>query len=483
MKKRTPYAHMLAGLDWLTMMGSFVAAIVLRGRSFGEGFFLIGYPVYGEVLFLASYSFVGLVVFQYMGLYRVSVFLTVLDHTVRLIKALAAVAVGIGLLAFFVRSEFIVDSRLALIYFVLITFSLMMVGRVIIFRSFYQFATQHRVFRRNALVVGANATGRNIAVNIFLNDHLGLNVVGFLDDELTLGKAVFNRVKVVGRIAEVQEVVKVFDVDEIILCLDNVEQTLFIDVLERSVSTGVRVNISSPLYDVIAARFDIEKYGNVPVVGISQVGPSPVYEIGKRLLDLALAAAGLMLLLPIFIVVSIAIKLTSRGPVFFSQERVGRDGKTFKFYKFRSMKVAEEDDKEREAKYAELIRGKWQGEDLGNPTKIVNQARITRIGSLLRKTSLDELPQLLNVLRGDMSLVGPRPCLPYEWKHYEDWHKRRLSVMPGCTGMWQVLGRSQVGFQDMVILDLFYSQNASFSLDLWLLVKTIPVMALGKGGK
>jgi exopolysaccharide biosynthesis polyprenyl glycosylphosphotransferase len=483
MKKRKPYTYALAALDWLTVMGSFVTAIVLRGRTFGEGFILVGYPVYGEVLFLGCYSLASLLVFHSMGLYRMSVFLTVLDHTVRLIKALAAVVSGIGLLAFFVRAGFIVDSRLALIYFALITFSLMLVGRVIIFRSFYQFATQHQVFRRNALVVGANTTGRNVAVNIFLNDHLGLNVVGFLDEELPLGKAVFNRVKVVGRISEVQEVAKVFDIDEIILCLDNVEQIQFIDVLEKSVATGVRVNISSPLYDVIAARFDIERYGNVPVVGISQVGPSPIYEAGKRLFDLAAAAAGLLLMFPIFLVVAIAIKLTSRGPVFFSQERVGRDGRTFKFYKFRSMTVAREDEREREAKYAELIRGKWRGEDGTNPTKIVNQARITRVGSILRKTSMDELPQLFNVVRGDMSLVGPRPCLPYEWKHYEDWHKRRLSVIPGCTGMWQVLGRSQVGFQDMVILDLFYSQNASFSLDLWLLVKTIPVMVLGKGGK
>jgi undecaprenyl-phosphate galactose phosphotransferase len=137
----------------------------------------------------------------------------------------------------------------------------------------------------------------------------------------------------------------------------------------------------------------------------------------------------------------------------------------------------------REEKYAQLIRGDWAGGSTQTPTKIVDESRVTKIGSILRRSSLDELPQLYNVLRGDMSLVGPRPCLPYEWKHYEDWHKKRLKVMPGCTGMWQVLGRSQVGFQDMVILDLFYSQNASFHLDLWLLLKTIPVMVFGKGGK
>jgi lipopolysaccharide/colanic/teichoic acid biosynthesis glycosyltransferase len=198
------------------------------------------------------------------------------------------------------------------------------------------------------------------------------------------------------------------------------------------------------------------------------------------------SALGLILLAPVLAAITLAIKMESPGPVIFRQTRVGRNGKTFDFFKFRSMKVESEhtDNQARELKYADLIKGKAVSVgDSKNPTKIVDEDRITNIGRLIRKTSLDELPQLFNVLRGDMSLVGPRPCLPYEWKHYEEWHKRRLSVTPGCTGMWQVVGRSKVGFQDMVILDLFYSQNASFHLDLWLLFKTIPVMVLGRGGK
>ncbi len=115
-------------------------------------------------------------------------------------------------------------------------------------------------------------------------------------------------------------------------------------------------------------------------------------------------------------------------------------------------------------------------------TKIVNKANVTSVGKWLRRTSLDELPQFFNVLKGDMSLVGPRPCLPYEWENYEEWHKKRLSVAPGCTGVWQVSGRSEVGFRDMVILDLYYIQNASLHMDLKLILKTIPVMLFGKGG-
>ena len=116
-------------------------------------------------------------------------------------------------------------------------------------------------------------------------------------------------------------------------------------------------------------------------------------------------------------------------------------------------------------------------------TKVVNESRITSVGRFIRKTSLDELPQLFNVIKGDMSLVGPRPCLPYEWEHYEEWHKKRLDITPGCTGIWQVSGRSLVAFDDMVVLDFYYIRNASLFLDIQLLFKTIPVMVFGKGGK
>jgi len=116
-------------------------------------------------------------------------------------------------------------------------------------------------------------------------------------------------------------------------------------------------------------------------------------------------------------------------------------------------------------------------------TKIVETSKITRIGKFIRKTSIDELPQLINVLKGEMSLVGPRPCLPYEWQNYAEWHKKRLSVTPGCTGLWQVSGRSMVGFRDMTILDLYYIYNVSFHFDLLLILKTIPIMLFGTGGK
>jgi lipopolysaccharide/colanic/teichoic acid biosynthesis glycosyltransferase len=177
-------------------------------------------------------------------------------------------------------------------------------------------------------------------------------------------------------------------------------------------------------------------------------------------------------------VIALIIKMTSDGPVFYTHTRIGKDCKPFQFYKFRTM-VAGNDDSSHRAYVSELIKGEAKGD---GPKKIVDDPRVTGIGRFLRRTSLDELPQLFNVLKGEMSLVGPRPCMPYELEQYEDWHRRRLSVIPGCTGLWQVAGRSAVDFNDMVILDLFYIDNMSPLFDLRIIFRTLPVMLLAKGG-
>jgi exopolysaccharide biosynthesis polyprenyl glycosylphosphotransferase len=483
LRKRPPYIYFLVALDWLTIASAMTAAILLRGRDLHGLFQFAGTSLYWEIVFIAAYAAAVVLVFHYFSLYRINVVVSVTDHIIRIVRALVVTVLGIALLAFFVRAAFILDSRLAIIYFTLISFTLFVGGRVIIFRSFLLFMTRHKVFQRNALIIGAGEGARNVAVNIFLHDHIGLSLVGFVDDDVPLGKPVFNGSKVIGRTSELREVVETFDVGEVLVSLENVDQEKFIEVLERALELGRPVKVSSPLYAVIPDRLDMEKYGNIPVVEVSRHGPRPAFVFYKRLFDSIGAGFALLLLAPVFAAVAIGIKLDSPGPVIYTQMRIGKNGKPFRFFKFRSMTSGGGDDKEREEKYAQLIKGSWSGSATDVPMKIVNEARVTRLGAILRRTSLDELPQLFNVLRGDMSLVGPRPCLPYEWKHYEEWHKKRLSVTPGCTGMWQVVGRSQVGFQDMVILDLFYSQNASFHLDLWLLLKTIPVMVLGRGGK
>lgn len=192
------------------------------------------------------------------------------------------------------------------------------------------------------------------------------------------------------------------------------------------------------------------------------------YVMGKRFLDVILSFIGLILLTPLFLFLAILIKVEDpKGPVFFAQTRVGKNGKLFKMYKFRSMvRNAEE-------RLSELIH---QSDVQGAMFKMKHDPRITKVGRVIRKSSLDELPQLVNVLRGDMSLVGPRPPLPREVNEYTSYDMQRLLVVPGCTGLWQVSGRNHVGFQEMVELDLKYIRERSFKKDLHILLKTVKVL-------
>ncbi len=247
----------------------------------------------------------------------------------------------------------------------------------------------------------------------------------------------------------------------------------------------------------------------------------------KQVLDLAIAAVAMTVTAPLFLLIALLIKLNSRGPVLYTQERVGKNGRVFRFYKFRTMQHNADDSVHREFS-RNFIRGRGhngngngtngQGargrvangngnagavsghngngngngngasarratdeSETGSIYKMTSDPRVTGVGRLLRRASLDELPQLLNVLRGDMSLVGPRPPVLYELEHYQDWHKRRLHVKPGITGLWQVSGRSSVPFDEMVQLDLHYIDNRNMRMDLWIMARTLPAMVRGDG--
>ena len=191
------------------------------------------------------------------------------------------------------------------------------------------------------------------------------------------------------------------------------------------------------------------------------------YEVIKRVIDVVCSFVGVLVLSPLFVVIAIIIKFTSKGPVFFSQKRVGRDGKEFKMYKFRSMVVNAEELKEKLAA---------QNEMSGPMFKMKDDPRVTKVGKFIRKTSIDELPQLLNVLKGDMSLVGPRPSLPKEVAQFEDWMYRRLEVKPGLTCYWQVSGRNNIDFEDWMKLDIKYVDERNLWIDIKLIFKTVGVL-------
>ena len=230
-----------------------------------------------------------------------------------------------------------------------------------------------------------------------------------------------------------------------------------------------------PLYASEGAR------GAFPLAPVS-TGSRYASITAKRAVDIVFSLAVMVLGLPFYALIAALIKLTSEGPVLFVQDRLGRDGRPFKFYKFRTMLVDCTDAQHRN--FAEdFIKGRLMNdEENGRVFKLKNDPRVTAIGRFLRRTSLDELPQFINVLRGEMTLVGPRPPLAYELAHYKEWHRGRLAVKPGLTGLWQVSGRSTVPFDEMVMLDLYYIENWSLALDMKIILRTVPVMVFGVGG-
>jgi len=244
---------------------------------------------------------------------------------------------------------------------------------------------------------------------------------------------------------------------------------------------GRSVRVASPALKVIRREGGLQLNG-LPLADFAPTSLRGWRLSVKRAIDVVGAVVGGVVLIPVFLVTAVAIRLTSPGPVFFKQKRIGKDGREFIFYKFRSM-ITGDDSKYKEYLKAFVEDGREAGIDnKGRKVyKIMDDPRVTSFGRFLRRTSLDEFPQIINVLKGEMSLVGPRPCLPYEWDLYEDWEKARLSVTPGLTGLWQVTGRSNVTFHDMVLLDLYYISNWSFWWDLKLIFQTIPVILLGKG--
>ena len=231
-----------------------------------------------------------------------------------------------------------------------------------------------------------------------------------------------------------------------------------------------------PLYATDAIR------GASPVIPLADHARASAWT--KRAFDITFTLMVAVLGMPFYLLIAAFIKLTSEGPVLFVQERVGLDGRTFRFFKFRTMLVDNNDHQHRS--FAEdFIKGRLmsESEEGDRPVfKLKNDPRVTSIGRFLRKTSLDELPQFINVLRGEMTLVGPRPPLAYELAHYKEWHRGRLAVKPGLTGLWQVSGRSTVPFDEMVMLDLYYIENWSLALDLKIIARTVPVMLFGLGG-
>jgi len=331
---------------------------------------------------------------------------------------------------------------------------------------------------QNTVIVGAGDVGQLVARKILQHPEYGINLVGFVDDRPKEPVPGLERLTLLGSSAQLPEILRELDVERVIVAFSNDSFEHVVELVRSLYDFEVQIDVVPRLFDLVSPSAQIHTLEGIPLLGIPSLHLSRSSAVFKRTMDVLLAAIGLVLLAPVFALIACAIKRDSRGPVFFRQVRMGGGGQTFRIFKFRTMVV---DADEHKAELQHLNKHVRPGSD-PRMFKIMEDPRITPVGRFLRRYSLDELPQLLNVVRGEMSLVGPRPLILEEDRHVSHWARKRMNLKPGITGLWQVLGRSDIPFEEMVKLDYLYVTTWSLWQDFRLLFRTIPVVIGGARG-
>ena len=382
-------------------------------------------------------------------------------------------------------------SRAWLLLFALLACLLLLAEKVMV-RLVARYVRSRGLNYRTMLLVGTGPSAQALARTIAEHAWWGFRLIGCVEVDhkgetapgaLAERSASWTRTSsgsrwqmgglpVLGRVADVPRILQELVVDDVVFAVGQRELEGLEDLSFALHEQGIRTFFSLDFFPHMQAKAEITEIDGIPLLTFANAPTNPLLLAGKRALDLALSSLILLLALPIVVVVAIAIRVSSSGTVLFRQTRCGLNGRRFTLYKFRTMT---EDAEERLAELQHL------NEMDGPVFKVRDDPRVTRLGRVLRRFSLDELPQLWNVLRGDMSLVGPRPPIPAEVARYERWQRRRLSMKPGLTCLWQVNGRNELNFGSWMELDLQYIDSWSLRLDLKILLKTIPVVLSGRG--
>lgn len=467
------------GGDFFLLCLSTVVVFFARENVFGFDFFRAEpaaflfvnfYLSLGTVLKVAViYATLGIAVFVYRGLYSRYRTAARLDELYNVMKSLIIVA--FLMMAVSILLPQLPYNRAAVVGNFIVSLALIDAWRIAS-RKAVGFLARRGVGMVRVLIYGAGTTGRLLAHQVKLHPEFGYEVVGFVDDDpAKIGKT-YEGNSVLGNYQQLPSLLVDYNIDEVIVAIPSAPHRDLLNVVFDLRERRIHFQVVADLFELVTRRVTVNQIGSIPLLRLWREPLDGWQGHLKRLLDVVAAALGIVLLLPLWLIIMALIKIDSRGPVFYRQERVGKGGRRFRIYKFRSM-VAGAD---------ELLPELAQFNEMDGPIfKMKNDPRITRVGKWLRRFSLDELPQLLNVLKGDMSLVGPRPPLPHEAEQYERWQMKRLTVPQGVTGLWQVSGRNLLTFEEMVRLDIYYIENWSLWLDLKILLKTIPVVLLMRG--
>ena len=335
-------------------------------------------------------------------------------------------------------------------------------------RKFVEYLVSQGYNNFNVLIIGAGKVGRALADEIHKKPGLGLRIVGFLDDFKPVDQG-YQGHKIIGKVSDFIYIARREFINKIFITTHN--DKMFLQLLEQAKELDIAVRVIPQGFELTTGEFSKYNIGLIPILEYSNA-ENFRKQVGKRIFDIVIASLAMVILLPVFAGIVLLIKLDSRGGIIYHSRRYGRRGQKFMMYKFRSM-ISNADEV--------LQQLRHQNEVDGPIFKIKKDPRVTPFGRFLRKYSLDEMPQLFNVIKGDMSLVGPRP-FPIEQIEKEDLRQlQRLEVRPGITGLWQIRGRSDISFDRLVKWDIWYINNWSFWLDLKILLQTIPVVLKGRG--
>ncbi len=460
----------LVVLDFLAVGLAFRLAYFIRFEA-GIGIFKLdvvpSMEYYTNIVYILIPGW--LVLHAFMGLYNPQ---NLLGGTKEYSKIFSAASIGMLLviIAGFFGPEFVIARGWLVVSWLLVIF-LTCLGRFFLRRVVYA-ARRRGFFISPALIIGANEEARLLSEQLSKWQYSGLNVMGFVDQQPG-ERAARHDLPILGNLSALDRLIEEYGIKELIVASSAVTRDDLLKLFDKyGVARGVNLRLSSGLYEIITTGLEVREINSVPLVNVNKVRLTGYDQVFKFLLDYGIGIVASLLSVPLFLILSLAIKLDSPGPVFHRRRVMGVNGRTFDAFKFRTMYVNGDEILER---YPELK------EELARNHKLKDDPRITRVGRFIRKFSLDELPQLINVLRNEMSIVGPRMISPPELKEYSKWGMNLLTIRPGITGLWQVSGRSDVSYQERVRLDMYYIRNWTVWLDIQIIFRTIPAVLSRRG--
>lgn len=462
------FGGFLAAADVLLTLLALLAADVLRhALPFG-----LGTAEHLDWLGIREYLIVAAIwVFflRFAQVYDHRRVMRVLPEARALVPAVL-MATGALFAAFFLlKVEFL--SRILFVYFVVLDLAILINFRWLL-NLLLRIQRISPTNRRQLLIAGAGPVGDRVSRLVLDRPWSGYEVMGFADDDAAKQATHINGRPVLGTVAELPALVDEHKPDEVIIALPMHAHSVLRESVLALERAHVRIRVVPDVFDLMPGRTMAEDTWGIPMISVRAPEITGFDRVVKRVFDLVLSTVSLIVIAPVMALSAIAVWIESGRPVIFTQWRVGENGRLFTMYKFRTMIANAE---------THIEQARQRGEEIDQVYKPLNDSRVTRIGRFLRRTSLDEFPQLWNVLRGDMSLVGPRPELPWVVDRYKSWQRQRLSVLPGITGWWQVNGRGDLPLVENVQYDLFYIQNYSPLLDLSILVRTLWVVVRGRG--